>query len=174
MTTTRQSIRRAVRFAVWERDHYRCVYCGAFPRGWQLQIDHVIPVSKGGRSDVINLVTACWPCNIRKNDKLLPFTKLVRIAPGLRFDHLYVELGRICSTCHGVIDYGGDSFCICSRREEVRCERCGEPLDEECTEELCRPCWARLYLYCWECEENEQAPDDDYCEACQKKMAASQ
>ena len=34
-------------------------------------IDHVIPLAKGGYSDVDNLALACFHCNCRKADKLI-------------------------------------------------------------------------------------------------------
>jgi len=33
------------------------------------QIDHVIPISKGGRNSRGNLVIACVSCNLEKSDK---------------------------------------------------------------------------------------------------------
>ena len=52
--------------------HYgnRCCYCGKrFPSD-RLNLEHVIPRSRGGRSDWENVVTACIPCNLRKGDRL--------------------------------------------------------------------------------------------------------
>ena len=46
-------------------------YCGCNGRDTTLTIDHVTPVSKGGRNTWINLVTACMACNQRKGDKTL-------------------------------------------------------------------------------------------------------
>lgn len=37
-----------------------------------LEIDHVIPVAKGGNDRIENLVAACKSCNIRKRDSILP------------------------------------------------------------------------------------------------------
>lgn len=45
-----------------------CFYCGSVEN---LQIDHVFPVSKGGRHSIGNLVTACRSCNASKNDTFL-------------------------------------------------------------------------------------------------------
>lgn len=47
----------------------RCAYCQVTDK--PLTIDHVIPVSKGGRHEVSNIVPACKCCNDRKNDLVL-------------------------------------------------------------------------------------------------------
>lgn len=49
------------------RDGFICQYCGAQK---ELTIDHVTPVSRGGKSTFENCVTACKDCNNRKSDKL--------------------------------------------------------------------------------------------------------
>ena len=49
---------------VMVRDRFRCVYCGVKD---ELTIDHVIPVSRGGKSNFENCVTACKPCNNKKD-----------------------------------------------------------------------------------------------------------
>ena len=56
---------------VKKRDNYICQYCGTKPSRLQTTIDHVIPVSKGGQSSYENCVMACYPCNNKKNDRLL-------------------------------------------------------------------------------------------------------
>lgn len=58
---------RVLRQQVFERDGYVCQYCGrpvAHPH-----CDHVFPLSRGGRSTLDNLVTACPACNCSKHDK---------------------------------------------------------------------------------------------------------
>lgn len=45
-----------------------CVYCGATE---QITIDHVVPLSRGGKHEAENLAPACLPCNCSKNNKLL-------------------------------------------------------------------------------------------------------
>lgn len=52
---------------VMVRDNFICQYCGSLK---QLTIDHVIPVSRGGKSTFENCVTACKNCNHKKSDKL--------------------------------------------------------------------------------------------------------
>lgn len=49
------------------RDGFVCQYCGKLK---ELTIDHVIPVSRGGKSTFENCVTACKDCNNKKSNKL--------------------------------------------------------------------------------------------------------
>lgn len=56
-----------LRAAVFQRDNYTCVYCTS--RLAPLHCDHVMPLSRGGRSVMENLATACAPCNISKGDR---------------------------------------------------------------------------------------------------------
>jgi 5-methylcytosine-specific restriction endonuclease McrA len=52
------------------RDGGKCQYCGVAVTGRESTLDHVMPVSKGGKTTWENCVTACGPCNSRKSDKL--------------------------------------------------------------------------------------------------------
>lgn len=47
-----------------------CAYCRTSLTTATLEMDHVIPISKGGTNWPSNLVPACRPCNRRKSDKL--------------------------------------------------------------------------------------------------------
>jgi 5-methylcytosine-specific restriction endonuclease McrA len=49
------------------RDGHKCMYCGS--KAKKLTIDHVIPVSKGGKTNFDNCVAACYPCNNYKGSK---------------------------------------------------------------------------------------------------------
>lgn len=48
------------------RDAHQCQYCGKQPPLRELNIDHVLPRSRGGIDSWENLVTACRVCNLRK------------------------------------------------------------------------------------------------------------
>ncbi|WP_345268156.1 HNH endonuclease [Nibrella viscosa] len=50
---------------IFKRDNHRCQYCGTTE---DLTLDHVIPKSKGGKTNWDNLLTACKRCNSRKGD----------------------------------------------------------------------------------------------------------
>jgi 5-methylcytosine-specific restriction endonuclease McrA len=54
------------RHNILRRDNYSCQYCGAAKN---LTLDHLLPRSRGGRSNWLNLVTACMRCNTRKGDR---------------------------------------------------------------------------------------------------------
>jgi hypothetical protein len=65
----RKHISRYVRFAVFDRDGFRCVFCGNGPKndsGVILEIDHKVPVCEGGSDEPGNLQTACKDCNAGK------------------------------------------------------------------------------------------------------------
>lgn len=59
----RKAMSARLRFEVFKRDGFRCAYCGAHPPDVLLEVDHIIPVAKGGENDADNLVTACQRCN---------------------------------------------------------------------------------------------------------------
>jgi hypothetical protein len=79
---TRQGIPKSVRFEVFKRDAFKCVYCGAAAPDVLLQLDHIQPVSKDGTDDILNLVTACAACNSGKSDVLLDDKTAVAKARG--------------------------------------------------------------------------------------------
>ena len=55
------------RFNVFLRDKFTCQYCGDKN---DLTFDHLLPKSKGGKTDWENVVTACSTCNVKKGGKL--------------------------------------------------------------------------------------------------------
>lgn len=64
--------RRGAKFsrrAVLQRDNYACAYCGQHKPVGELTLDHVIPLSRGGKTTWGNVVTACGPCNQRKANR---------------------------------------------------------------------------------------------------------
>ena len=59
----RKPISKKMRFDVFKRDSFICIYCGGHPPKVILEVDHVIPVCQGGKNRTDNLVTACFDCN---------------------------------------------------------------------------------------------------------------
>jgi len=56
---------RENRMKVFDRDSYRCTYCGAKLTRFSATLDHIQPVSRGGGNSFDNLTTACLHCNSR-------------------------------------------------------------------------------------------------------------
>lgn len=81
--TTRQN--------VLMRDNYTCQICGATVKdGAKLEIDHIIPYSKGGTTDENNLQVLCQQCNREKhnrNDLLHDKLKLAELKGDLIKDY---------------------------------------------------------------------------------------
>ena len=67
----RKNITKKVRFEVFKRDSFKCQYCGKSAPDVVLEVDHIIPVAKGGDNDISNLITACFDCNRGKSDRKL-------------------------------------------------------------------------------------------------------
>ena len=66
----RGRVSNRMRFSIYKRDYYRCRRCGRSERFVKLEIDHIIPISKGGKSTYDNLQTLCHSCNVRKGDSM--------------------------------------------------------------------------------------------------------
>ena len=62
-------IARELRDSSWWRSKTasgKCYYCGGIFKPSELTMDHKIPISRGGRSEKINIVPACKECNNKK------------------------------------------------------------------------------------------------------------
>lgn len=62
----------AVKFTrrnIYEHYGHRCCYCGQRYATQELNLDHVMPKSRGGPTNWENIVTSCIPCNLRKGNR---------------------------------------------------------------------------------------------------------
>ena len=57
--------------SLFERDNHQCLYCGRHFQRTALTRDHIVPTSRGGKDDWMNVVAACKRCNQHKSDHLL-------------------------------------------------------------------------------------------------------
>ena len=77
----------AVRFSrqnIYARDKYRCQYCGKKFPSEDLTYDHVVPKSKGGKTEWHNIVTCCMPCNRHKGGRTPAEACMSLIQPPVR------------------------------------------------------------------------------------------
>lgn len=68
---SKQSGYYKLRFDVLNRDNFTCKYCGKSAPSVKLEVDHIVPRSKGGKSTIENLTTSCSDCNQGKSDMLI-------------------------------------------------------------------------------------------------------
>lgn len=67
----RSKMNSSLRYDVLRRDGFKCQLCGrSAGDGIQLEVDHIKPISKGGKTERSNLRTLCRDCNRGKSDKL--------------------------------------------------------------------------------------------------------
>lgn len=75
----RVGLSNKLRFEVFKRDSFKCQYCGKCAPDVILNVDHISPVSKGGKNDILNLITSCFDCNSGKSDRLLSDNSVLSI-----------------------------------------------------------------------------------------------
>ena len=64
---------KKLREEIKQRDYYTCQCCGnstSKEPNLLLEIDHIMPISKGGLTQKDNLQTLCWKCNRSKGNKI--------------------------------------------------------------------------------------------------------
>lgn len=74
----RNLMTKKLREQIKKRDNFTCCTCGNSTYdepNLLLEIDHIIPVAKGGCTIEENLQTLCWKCNRAKSDKIVELTK---------------------------------------------------------------------------------------------------
>lgn len=65
----RRKMSNGLRYEILKRDGFKCKLCGATRENDKLNIDHIIPISKGGKTIKQNLRTLCQRCNSGKGSK---------------------------------------------------------------------------------------------------------
>lgn len=59
------------RFDILASNDFKCAYCGRCPPEVRLELEHIIPLSKGGENKKGNLTVSCFECNSGKRARLL-------------------------------------------------------------------------------------------------------
>ena len=84
----RGKVSNKMRFAIYRRDGNRCRKCGSRNN---LEVDHIYPISKGGKTTFDNLQTLCHNCNTQKSNIIEPSVVTNR--------YVQNNSGRICPNC---------------------------------------------------------------------------
>lgn len=73
--TERKKLTSKLRYAIMQRDDFKCVLCGVDAaeddNRVKLEVDHIMPISKGGKTVADNLRTLCRECNRGKSDSTM-------------------------------------------------------------------------------------------------------
>jgi 5-methylcytosine-specific restriction endonuclease McrA len=102
------------RSGIFDRDEYRCVYCGERFAAEELTVDHVQPRVRGGDHSGGNLVTACRACNTLKGHRRL--SEFLHENPAARASfaryavHVWPRLLRILDEELARLDTRGDKI----------------------------------------------------------------
>lgn len=85
------------RWAIYHRDGFCCVVCGASAEDSVLTLDHVHPVERGGSNGPENLITMCLSCNCAKQDKTKrQWFAWLRNEKDMNTDRLRRRIRRLC------------------------------------------------------------------------------
>ena len=71
--TERRKLTSRLRWRIFIRDDFRCVLCGADAaedNAVRLEVDHILPIVSGGKTETDNLKTLCSKCNNGKGAEL--------------------------------------------------------------------------------------------------------
>lgn len=68
-----------LRWAVFKRDEYKCIFCKTED---DLTADHIHPESCGGEATLENLQTLCRTCNSKKSNNIPKSTGSIKTAAG--------------------------------------------------------------------------------------------
>ena len=66
----RGKVSNKMRFAIYKRDGYRCKICGRTQNSAFLEVDHIYPIARGGKTTYENLQTLCHDCNVKKGSNI--------------------------------------------------------------------------------------------------------
>lgn len=111
----RGRVSNKMRFSIFEKDNYRCRNCKRHTD--DLEIDHIIPIAKGGKSEYNNLQTLCKRCNKNKSDIIEPVTSKT-FNPNLRYCKVCKAPLKIVNGKYGKF-YGCSNYPKCDYREKI-------------------------------------------------------
>lgn len=87
----RGKVTNKIRFAIYKRDNNRCRHCGS---AYNLEVDHIFPIAKGGKTTFDNLQTLCHNCNAKKSDSLTIEQKQ---------EYYFKKQNLFCPYCRGLL-----------------------------------------------------------------------
>ena len=117
------ALSKRTRYRILERDEYTCRYCGANGAGVQLEVDHVIPRSRGGLDATWNLTAACQACNSGKSTIVPSQTIIDAVYAADLADKNQHGLYVPCGWCGKPVDMTGEAEYV-AKYDWVDCGPC--------------------------------------------------
>ncbi|OFV71524.1 HNH endonuclease [Acetobacterium wieringae] len=68
---SRKKLNQSERKKIFNKTDGHCAYCGTELEFGKMQIDHIVPISRGGEDDEKNMIAACRSCNHYKSTLFL-------------------------------------------------------------------------------------------------------
>lgn len=97
--STRRRLTKEERRTVYDKMGGHCAYCGCELRYKDMQVDHVVPLRKGGSDTLDNMLPACRSCNHYKDSASLEgFRRMV--------EHMPYTLARDSATYRNAVRFG--------------------------------------------------------------------
>lgn len=66
----RAKVTKDVKMTIYKAYNGKCCRCGKELETWEMTIDHILPISRGGTSDIDNLQLMCKSCNSKKGTRI--------------------------------------------------------------------------------------------------------
>lgn len=83
---------------LFERDRHICIYCGNKFHSKELTREHILPLSRGGKNNWMNVAASCKKCNWDKSDKTVEEAGLTMLylpyVPNRYEDFILQQAGR--------------------------------------------------------------------------------
>lgn len=61
-------MKKEIRIQVWQKYDCCCAYCGEPLHYKEMQVDHILPIKRGGKDEIENCNPSCRQCNFYKSD----------------------------------------------------------------------------------------------------------
>ena len=118
----RAELSDSLRYDILKRDNFKCVICGADAKsGARLHVDHIIPVSKGGKSVPSNLRTLCERCNVGKSAKIETETVKKLIPQNEKYNYCPLCGSQVVITANEYdVSYTCSSYPLCKFTKKIK------------------------------------------------------
>ena len=100
----RKRLPKASRMLIWQKYGKHCAYCGKPLKYEDMQIDHMIPLARGGKDTFDNYMPACRACNYYKDTYII---EEFREQLGIIRDRLKKVFIYRLALSHGIVQENG-------------------------------------------------------------------